>query len=219
MERTRRIDSVERTRDGLIPWNGRSGPASAGMDYCLTPGTAPPCSGPTDAVDIDGDGLLDDLFADDDGDGLADHATLDLDDDGTPEAGYADDGTGTWMVSGEPEAAALVRPRRRRAQRTRRRRRRRPTRPVPGTSTATAWLTGRSPRTEPRDTSTPTLTAGGISRSSTPTGMGRRTERGGDVVAAIPTPRLTSGRRHAARCLRGCNLGEGRGALSALDPG
>lgn len=74
------------------------------MDYCLDTGdgAASFWSGP-DAVDLDGDGLLDDLFADDDGDGLADHATLDLDDDGTAEARYTDDGSGTWMVSGEPE--------------------------------------------------------------------------------------------------------------------
>ena len=74
------------------------------MDYCLDAGdgAATFWSGP-DAVDIDGDGLIDDLFADDDGDGLADHATLDLDDDGTPEARYTDDGTGTWLVSGEPD--------------------------------------------------------------------------------------------------------------------
>jgi hypothetical protein len=74
------------------------------MDYCLDAGdgAATFWSGP-DAVDLDGDGLFDDLMADDDGDGLADHATLDLDDDGTPEARYTDDGTGTWMVSGEPD--------------------------------------------------------------------------------------------------------------------
>ena len=46
----------------------------------------------------DGDGLLDDVFADLDGDGLADEVGLDLDDDGEPEARYTDDGSGAWAV-------------------------------------------------------------------------------------------------------------------------
>lgn len=71
------------------------------MDYCLGAGdgAAAIWSGP-DALDLDGDGLLDDLMLDEDGDGLADHAALDLDDDAVPEARYTDDGTGTWAVSG-----------------------------------------------------------------------------------------------------------------------
>lgn len=74
------------------------------MDYCLDAGdgTAAMWSGP-EALDLDGDGLLDDLLSDEDGDGLADHAGLDLDDDGTPEAGYTDDGSGSWAVSGGVE--------------------------------------------------------------------------------------------------------------------
>jgi hypothetical protein len=76
------------------------------MDYCLDAGdgAAAIWRGP-DALDLDGDGLLDDLMLDEDGDGLADHAVLDLDDDTVPEARYTDDGTGTWTVSGAPEAA------------------------------------------------------------------------------------------------------------------
>ncbi|MCW1959230.1 MAG: pullulanase [Mycobacterium sp.] len=75
------------------------------MDYCLDAGdgSASIWTG-SDALDLDGDGLLDDLMADDDGDGLADHAVLDLDDDGVPEVRYTDDGTGRWAVSGAPEA-------------------------------------------------------------------------------------------------------------------
>lgn len=71
------------------------------MDYCLDAGdgSATVWTGPG-ALDLDGDGLLDDLMADDDGDGLADHAVLDLDDDAVPEARYTDDGTGTWALSG-----------------------------------------------------------------------------------------------------------------------
>ena len=71
------------------------------MDYCLDAGneSASIWSGPAE-LDLDGDGLFDDLLTDDDGDGLADHAALDLDDDGTPEARYTDDGSGTWAVGG-----------------------------------------------------------------------------------------------------------------------
>lgn len=74
------------------------------MDYCLDAGdgTASIWSGP-DTLDLDGDGLLDDLLLDADGDGLADHAMVDLDDDAVPEARYTDDGTGSWAVSGGPE--------------------------------------------------------------------------------------------------------------------
>lgn len=71
------------------------------MDYCLDAGneSASMWSGPAE-LDLDGDGLFDDLMADDDGDGLADHAALDLDDDGAPEARYTDDGSGTWAIGG-----------------------------------------------------------------------------------------------------------------------
>lgn len=71
------------------------------MDYCLDAGdgTASIWSGPAQ-LDLDGDGLFDDLLSDHDDDGLADQAMLDLDDDGTPEAGYSDDGSGSWAVSG-----------------------------------------------------------------------------------------------------------------------
>lgn len=74
------------------------------MDYCLDAGdgTASIWSGPAE-LDLDGDGLLDDLMLDEDGDGLADHAALDLDDDAVPEARHTDDGTGAWAVSGAPE--------------------------------------------------------------------------------------------------------------------
>jgi hypothetical protein len=74
------------------------------MDYCLDAGdgSVSMWSGPA-ALDLDGDGLLDDLMADDDGDGLADHALLDLDDDSVPESRYIDDGTGTWARSGAQE--------------------------------------------------------------------------------------------------------------------
>jgi hypothetical protein len=74
------------------------------VDYCLDAGdgTASMWSGPAD-LDLDGDGLFDDVLVDDNGDGLADHATLDLDDDGTPEAGFTDDGSGSWSVSGGAE--------------------------------------------------------------------------------------------------------------------
>lgn len=73
------------------------------MDYCLAggDGTAAIWSGPAD-LDLDGDGLLDDVMGDADGDGLGDYAALDLDDDGEPEARFTDDGTGTWSVSGAP---------------------------------------------------------------------------------------------------------------------
>lgn len=76
------------------------------MDYCLDAGDGSVSiwTGPA-ALDLDGDGLLDDLMADEDGDGLADHAVLDLDDDNVPEARYTDDGTGTWSVDGAPEPA------------------------------------------------------------------------------------------------------------------
>lgn len=54
--------------------------------------------GTLDAVslDFDGDGLRDDAMWDTDGDGRCDLSALDLDDDGTPEARFADDGTGIW---------------------------------------------------------------------------------------------------------------------------
>jgi hypothetical protein len=76
------------------------------MDYCLDAGdgSVSMWTGPA-ALDLDGDGLLDDLMADEDGDGRADHAVLDLDDDSVPEARYTDDGTGTWALSGTPERA------------------------------------------------------------------------------------------------------------------
>lgn len=69
------------------------------MDYCLDAGdgTASIWTGPPE-LDLDGDGLLDDVLADLDDDGMADHADLDLDDDGRPEARYTDDGSGAWMV-------------------------------------------------------------------------------------------------------------------------
>jgi hypothetical protein len=69
------------------------------MDYCLDAGdgTAAIWTGPG-GLDLDGDGLLDDLIGDGDGDGMGDYAALDLDDDGVPEARYTDDGTGTWAV-------------------------------------------------------------------------------------------------------------------------
>lgn len=70
------------------------------MDYCLDAGdgTAAIWTGPA-GLDLDGDGLLDDLIGDDDGDGMGDYAAFDLDDDGVPEARFTDDGTGTWAVS------------------------------------------------------------------------------------------------------------------------
>ncbi|MBU3748868.1 MAG: pullulanase [Mycobacterium sp.] len=73
------------------------------MDYCLDvgDGTASIWTGPA-GLDLDGDGLLDDLIGDGDGDGMGDYAQLDLDDDGVPEARYTDDGTGTWAVSDTP---------------------------------------------------------------------------------------------------------------------
>lgn len=74
------------------------------MDYCLTTGdgTASIWNGP-EALDLDGDGLFDDLMLDEDGDGVAEHAALDLDDDAVPEARYTDDGSGTWTVSGSAD--------------------------------------------------------------------------------------------------------------------
>ena len=71
------------------------------MDYCLDAGdgSASIWTGPPE-TDLDGDGLFDDLLEDADSDGFADHIRLDLDDDGAPEAGYTDDGSGTWMVGG-----------------------------------------------------------------------------------------------------------------------
>lgn len=74
------------------------------MDYCLDAGdgTASISTGHPD-LDLDGDGLLDDLFTDLDGDGLADEAALDLDDDGVPEARFTDDGSGTWAVGDAAE--------------------------------------------------------------------------------------------------------------------
>ena len=74
------------------------------MDYCLDSGdgTASIWTGPAE-VDLDGDGLLDDVLNDVDDDGLADRAALDLDDDGVPEAVYTDDGSGARMVGGSTE--------------------------------------------------------------------------------------------------------------------
>ena len=73
------------------------------MDYCLDAGdgTAAIWIGPAE-LDLDGDGLLDDVFTDLDGDGLADHVALDLDDDGVAEARFTDDGSGTWLAGGKP---------------------------------------------------------------------------------------------------------------------
>ena len=78
------------------------------MDYCLDAGdgTASIWTGPAE-VDLDGDGLFDDVFADLDDDGMADHADLDLDDDGRPEARYTDDGSGAWMVGGSGTTGPL----------------------------------------------------------------------------------------------------------------
>ena len=72
-----------------------------GMDYCLDAGdgSASIWTGPPE-LDLDGDGLLDDVLTDLDDDGLADHAVLDLDDDGVPEARFTDDGSGSWSVGG-----------------------------------------------------------------------------------------------------------------------
>ncbi|MCB0930855.1 MAG: pullulanase [Mycobacterium sp.] len=71
------------------------------MDYCLDAGdgSASIWTGPPE-LDLDGDGLLDDVLTDLDDDGLADHAVLDLDDDGVPEARFTDDGSGSWSVGG-----------------------------------------------------------------------------------------------------------------------
>jgi hypothetical protein len=85
------------------------------MDYCLGNGdgaasiwsaeldTDTDADGTLDAIglDFDGDGRIDDAIADLDGDGHADHVLLDLDDDGIGEAGFTDDGSGTWTVSVE----------------------------------------------------------------------------------------------------------------------
>lgn len=78
------------------------------MDYCLDAGdgTATIWTGPP-SIDLDGDGLFDDLMSDDDGDGLADHAALDLDDDGTAEARYTDDGSGGWALGAGVPARPL----------------------------------------------------------------------------------------------------------------
>ena len=78
------------------------------MDYCLDAGdgTATIWTGPP-SIDLDGDGLFDDLMSDDDGDGLADHAALDLDDDGTAEARYTDDGSGSWALGAGVQARPL----------------------------------------------------------------------------------------------------------------
>lgn len=76
------------------------------MDYCLDAGdgTAEIWTGPAE-LDLDGDGLFDDVLSDLDDDGLADRAALDLDDDGGAEAIYGDDGTGSWtMLGGVPAA-------------------------------------------------------------------------------------------------------------------
>jgi hypothetical protein len=77
------------------------------MDYCLDAGdgTAAIWTGPA-GLDLDGDGLFDDLMGDGDGDGVGDYAALDLDDDGQPEARYTDDGTGTWAVEESPPGTA-----------------------------------------------------------------------------------------------------------------
>lgn len=91
------------------------------MDYCLDAGDGSASiwtgqldididgDGELDGVrmDFDGDGAFDDALADFDEDGLADHAALDLDDDGVPEAGYTDDGSGTWMVGGAAAPRSL----------------------------------------------------------------------------------------------------------------
>jgi hypothetical protein len=78
------------------------------MEYCLDAGdgTASIWTGPA-ALDLDGDGLFDDVLADLDDDGMADHADLDLDDDGRAEARYTDDGSGAWMVGGIGTAGPL----------------------------------------------------------------------------------------------------------------
>lgn len=52
-------------------------------------------------VDVDRDGLTDDILFDLDGDGIADHALLDGDDDDVAETYVSDDGTGTWAVSAD----------------------------------------------------------------------------------------------------------------------
>lgn len=78
------------------------------MDYCLDAGdgTASIWTGPPE-VDLDGDGLLDDILADLDDDGMADHADLDLDDDGRPEARYTDDGSGAWLIGAGAQNGSL----------------------------------------------------------------------------------------------------------------
>ena len=78
------------------------------MDYCLDAGdgTASIWTGPAE-MDIDGDGLFDDVLSDLDDDGMADHADLDLDDDGRAEARYTDDGSGAWMVGGSGTTGPL----------------------------------------------------------------------------------------------------------------
>ncbi|NVN49391.1 pullulanase [Mycolicibacterium hippocampi] len=77
------------------------------MEYCLgdPDGSATMWTidgGPhVDGVDVDGDGLTDDVLFDLDGDGIADHALLDGDDDDVAETYVSDDGTGTWAVSAD----------------------------------------------------------------------------------------------------------------------
>lgn len=58
-------------------------------------------------LDLDDDGVIDDALLDLDDDGMADHAVMDVDGDGAPEAYYTDDGTGTWAVGADRNAAAL----------------------------------------------------------------------------------------------------------------
>ena len=96
-----------------------------GMDYCLDAGdgSASIWTGPPE-LDLDGDGLLDDVLTDLDDDGLADHAVLDLDDDGVPDR-FTDDRSGGWSVGGMSGPVAVAGPGRRRDTRCACRRRRR----------------------------------------------------------------------------------------------
>lgn len=81
------------------------------MDYCLgepdgsatiwTVDGGPEVAG----VDVDRDGLLDDLLRDTDADGMADEAVLDVDDDGVAELSVTDDGTGTWALGADRGAS------------------------------------------------------------------------------------------------------------------
>ncbi|MCK5757071.1 MAG: pullulanase, partial [Mycobacterium sp.] len=77
------------------------------MDYCLgePDGSATMWTvdgGPeVGGIDVDRDGLLDDMLLDTDGDGVADEALLDVDDDGAAELSVTDDGTGTWALGAD----------------------------------------------------------------------------------------------------------------------